>query len=134
MKNYIYRERKFENRYGVALRWKRTKKIFGYKVPAISSIQAHLGKQSWYVFLPFWSIKSIVDRKGMVTVAQSDQGQAQSIKAMPSYLMRLTKEKDMKPLGNTKQNALSRKQEKAMRKAGKAKSRQKSKKQMRDWK
>ena len=53
---------------------------------------------------------------------------------MPSYLMRLTKEKDMKPLGNTRQNALSRKQEKAMRKAGKAKSRQKSKKQMKDWK
>ena len=39
----------------------------------------------------------------------------------------------MKPLGHTRQNALSRKQEKAMRKAGKAKSRQKSKKQAKDW-
>jgi len=42
-------------------------------------------------------------------------------------------EKPMKPLGTTKQNSLSRKQEKAMRKAGKAKSRQKSKKHMKDW-
>lgn len=40
----------------------------------------------------------------------------------------------MQPLGETKQNALSRKLEKAMRKAGKAKSRQKSKKQLRSWK
>mgnify|MGYP003660584932 CR=1 FL=1 len=66
----IYRQREKKNRYGISIGFKRKVNFFGItKIPMLSSVGLHTGKKSLYAFLPFWSMKSIMDYVGYVKVS-----------------------------------------------------------------